>query len=277
VQEKIAIHETAFVTSAFRAGNENLSRDMYAKLWPNKKTDEHAARYTNAVSKYEPFAHCLRNRYFFEEIKKLFFAKKIEVLINFGCGFSMYPFLLNEGIVHIEIDMPDVVAYKKNKVQEWQLNGKLPQREIHYIASDFNDEDFADLLLKVKSIKKGRPSFILIEGVLFFIGGSDTHRLFFLFDAIQEEGEFIGSVSFRKALEKTEVFQKLINFVEGNLEKNRQFNFQTINDEYYRNLDNYELTDHQDTLGLAAAYAPEITPNREDVLVEHMYILKKHL
>ena len=39
-QEKnIKIHETAFVTSTFRAFDENLSQDNFAKLWQNSKTE----------------------------------------------------------------------------------------------------------------------------------------------------------------------------------------------------------------------------------------------
>lgn len=275
MKEKIAIHETAFVTSAFRASNEALSKDTYAKLWPTDKTEEHAQRYANSVSKYEPFAHCLRNRFFLETMNKLIAADKIGVLINFGCGFSMYPFLLDENLLHIEIDKPDIIDYKKQKIESFVKDGTLPHREIHYISTDFNHDKEIALLSEIKRIKKGRPSFILIEGVLFFIGRGDAERLFNLFEKIQDANEFIGSVSFRKSLEGTKVFKKMISFIEGNLDKNEKFNCQTVDDKFYRNLGRYNLINHCDTLNLAKTYAPDKSLVIDEVLNEHMYILEK--
>ena len=273
--EKIAIHETAFVTSAFRASNRTLSKDPYAQLWPTEKTTVHAQHYASSVSDYEPFAHCLRNRFFFEILNNLVTKNKIEILINFGCGFSMYPFLLPKKLVHIEIDKSNVIDYKKGKIQSFQSNGFIPLREVHYIAADFNRDGEAELLSEIKKIKNGRPSFILIEGVLFFISGGDSKRLFSLFDKIQGTNEFIGSVSFRKSLEETEVFKKMIRFIEGNLDKNAQFGYQTVDDDFYQNLEHYSLIDHQDTLKLSETYAPDKSIITDEVLNEHMYVLKK--
>jgi hypothetical protein len=60
------IHETAFVTAAYRASDPKLSKDSFANLWSNRKTDTWIAQYVKAVSPIEPLAHCLRNRYFFK-------------------------------------------------------------------------------------------------------------------------------------------------------------------------------------------------------------------
>lgn len=275
MNKKIAIHETAFVTSVFRAGNVALSKDSYAHLWPNPKTDEHALRYTRAVSEYEPFAHCLRNRYFYEKIGELAASGAIEYLINFGCGFSMYPFLFNSGLKHIEIDQADVIDLKSEKIHEWQLLGILPEREITYIASDFNNEFLSDLRSEILAVKRERASFILIEGVLFFIGKNTTDRLFKLFSDLQRPNEFIGSVSFQPALEKAEVFGKLVSFVEENLDKNLQFNYQTLDDRYYENLKSYQLLDQQDTLSMGRTFAPNMFIEPGEVLNEHVYLLKK--
>ncbi|MBT8184874.1 MAG: class I SAM-dependent methyltransferase [Eudoraea sp.] len=275
VKEKIAIHETAFVTSAFRASDTDLSKDSYARLWPNSKTTKHAHLYAEKVSEYEPFAHCLRNRYFFETLKRLSGNHKIEYLINFGCGFSMYPFMLPKGLKHIEIDKSDVIAYKKDQIGEWVRNNKLPFREVQYIASDFNNVYLEDLLAEIKTILKGATSFILIEGVLFFLGADDTARLFDIFNAIQRPGDYIGSVSFTPQLEKTKVFQKLISYVESNLDKNEQFDYQTIGHDYYTSMEHYELIDHQDTINLAKFFAQNKPIEPKKVLNEHMYLLKK--
>lgn len=272
---KINIHETAFVTAFFRMGDVALSQDRYAYLWSKSNIEGHAKRYSKAVSSYEPYAHCLRNRFFFDTINKLMIQNRIEVLINFGCGFSMYPYLLDNSLHYIEIDKADVVTHKKEMTTKWEREKKLPTRKISYLEADFNLASQDKLYEQIIALKNGKKSFILLEGVLFFLGKEDTKRLFELFGKLQQPDEYLGSVSFLPQLEKQLVFRKLIDYVESNLEKNELFQYQTVADEFYINLKGYELTDHQHTLSLAAYYDPKRFIPKEEVLNEHMYILKK--
>ena len=275
MQQKINIHETAFVTAAFRAGDQSLSKDPYAHLWANELTNLHAESYSNAVSSYEAVAHCLRNRYFYDSLSMLIKREQIDLLMNFGCGFSMYPFLLDSSLLYLEIDTNDVVSYKEEKTKFWQQEGVLPERDIRYIPADFNAPSLEELYEKLLPLCKGRRSFILIEGVLFFLAREDTKRLFELFNRLQYKGEYIGSVSFRPSLEDKPVFRKLVDFVEANLEKNQQFTYQTIPDSYYNKIEGYKLIDHQDTLMLSSHYIPDTTLPSAKVLNEHMYLLQK--
>ena len=277
VDQKINIHETAFVTASFRAGNTALSGDRYAHLWANPIVANHARRYSSAVSTYEDYAHCLRNRYFYDTLKELISKKSIEVLINFGCGFSMYPFLLDASLHYIEIDTTNVITYKKEKTKTWQKEGLLPERNITYLVADFNAPSLQGLYKQLEVLKAGQRSFILLEGVLFFLGKSDTTKLFDLFKHLQGPEEYLGSVSFQPQLEKQAVFKKLIDFVEGNLEKNQQFNFQTVSDTFYRELEGYTLIDHQHTISLSKRYAPENKLPIEEILNEQMYLLQKNV
>lgn len=275
MQQKINIHETAFVTAAFRAGNSDLSRDVYAHLWANEITDRHAEHYCASVSRHEAVAHCLRNRYFFDTMQKLIENQEIDTLINFGCGFSMYPYLLPQSLLYVEIDTRDVVLYKQERTMFWEREGILPRRNVRFLEADFNAPSLDDLYRRLRPMLKDRKAFILLEGVLFFLGHQDTDRLFDLFARLMRKGEIAGSVSFRPELEKKAVFQKLIDFVEGNLEKNQQFNYQTLSDVYYLELPGFKLLDHQDTLSLATSYMQGSPLPEEEVLNEHMYLLRK--
>lgn len=275
MNQKINIHETAFVTASFRAEDSDLSKDSFAHLWANPSIEGHAYNYANAVSTYEGYAHCLRNRYFFDTIQELIRHHGVDTVLNFGCGFSMYPFALDAKVQYVEIDTSDVIDYKKDKVTAWQTQGSLPERDIKYIAADFNATSFEPLFLNLKPLVQGHKTFILLEGVLFFLGKQDTERLFTLFNRLQQVGDFMASVSFRPELEKQKVFKKLIKFVEGNLEKNQQFDYQTVADEVYHGIKNYKLIDHQDTFSLSSRYRPEKQLPKSEVLNEHMYLLNK--
>ncbi|WP_417371567.1 class I SAM-dependent methyltransferase [Gelidibacter japonicus] len=274
-EKNIEIHETAFLTSTLRSLNEDLSQDYFAKLWRNTKSDIWIKKYLDLVSSEETNTHCLRNRYFLDTIKTLVDDIDVEVLINFGCGFSMYPFLLDERLIHIEIDKPEIIDYKKSKLMNWQKSNTLPKRNIHFIAVDFSEDYKQDLLTKIFSIKNNKPCFILIEGVLFFLDRKETDMLFDFFNMIQKPGDFIGSVSFQDTLKESLAFRKLMTFLNQIVSKTKESDYQTIADDYYRSQPTYQLIDHQDYFSLSAKYGNVIQLNKEEILNENFYLLKK--
>lgn len=275
-EENIKIHETAFVTSAFRAFDENLSQDNFAKLWQNPKTEQWIEKYLEKVSSEETFTHCLRNRYFLDKIKYLVENQEVEVLINFGSGFSMYPFLLNDKLINIEIDKPEIVDYKKGKIKKWQKENILPKRNIHFIGVDFSESYKEDLLSKINSITDNKSSFILVEGVLFFLDKEETDKLFDFFNILQNSEDYIGSASFQETIKETIAFKNLLNFFNQSVSKTNANDYQTIPDEYYSSNKNYRLIDHQDYFSLSKKYGNRINQDKELILNENFYLLKKN-
>lgn len=269
--QNIEIHETAFVTATFRAMNETLSADVYAKLWRTAKTEEWINEYLKEVSSEEVNTHCLRNRFFLEAIKN----SQVDVLINFGSGFSMYPFLLSEEMIHIEIDKPEIVNYKQQKVEEWQKSGVLPRRNIHFVGVDFSKDYEASVALKIKNIVEGKSCFILIEGVLFFLNMKQTQQLFSFFNALQSKGDFIGSASFQGTLKTTTAFKNLLEFFNKKVGKSSADDWLTVEDEFYTSLKKYELIDHKDYFSMSEKHQHKIASKRDEILNENFYLLKK--
>lgn len=191
-----------------------------------------------------------------DKIKDLVKIEEIEVLINFGSGFSMYPFLINEKLINIEIDKPEIIDCKKTKIKEWQKNNLLPERNIHFIGVDFSENYKEDLLSKIGAIKGNKPSFILVEGVLFFLDREETDSLFNFFDLIQNKGDFIGSASFQETIKETLAFKNLLNFFSKKVSKTNESEYQTIQDEYYQTKKNYKLIDQQDYFSLSKTVYP---------------------
>lgn len=274
--KNIEVHETAFVTSTFRSFNEDLSKDYYAKLWNNPKTEKWIHDYLKKVSSEETFTHCLRNRYFLDQINTAVIQHDVKVLINFGCGFSMYPFLLGDKVINVEIDKPEIIEYKKTKIEEWQSNGILPKRNIHFIGVDFSENYEQNLRFQINAIKDHQKCFILIEGVLFFLDREQTDNLFHFFDSIQNSGDYIGSASFQESLKNTIAFKKLMTFFGKKVLKTNEIDYQTIEDEFYHNQKGYLLTDHQDYFSISKSYKHKIQLERELILNENFYIIKKY-
>lgn len=274
-EHNIEIHETAFATSFFRAFDENLSQDKYSKLWHNPKTEIWVKDYLAKVSSEETYTHCLRNRFFLDKLKELINKREIEVLINFGSGFSMYPFLIDENLIHIEIDKPEIVEYKEKQVNLWQKNNILPQRNIYFVGADFS-KDYKDRLLsQIKRIKSDKTTFILLEGVLFFLNKKDTKNLFNFFNSIQKKGDYIGCASFKENVKETLAFKNLINFFNQKVIKTGESDYQTIQDKFYRSLENYDLVEYQDYFSLSKKYNNAIKQGKQMILNENFYILKK--
>jgi O-methyltransferase involved in polyketide biosynthesis len=273
--ESIHVSDTAFVTCAFRRLNESLSQDPYAKFWCNDKAELIVKDYLNKVSTEEVQTHCIRNRYFLEELKALIAQHKIEVLINFGAGFSMYPFLLDEQLIHIEIDKPEVVDYKSQQISQWVSEKELPQRHINFIGVDFSTNYREDLLSKINTLKGNKPCFVLLEGVLFFLNKTEADKLFDLFKTIQHPKDYIGSVSYTDAVHDTKAYKRLLKYASKELDDASDQGFQTIENSFYETLAGYKLIDHQDYYSCSKLYGNTPKCDKIDILNEHFYILQK--
>lgn len=273
--ENIHVSDTAFVTCAFRRLNESLSQDYYAKLWYNEKAELILKDYLDKVSTEEVLTHCIRNRYFLEQLKTLIAKKNIDVLINFGAGFSMYPFLLDDTITHIEIDKPEVVDYKKIQVNQWMSENKLPQRHIDFIGVDFSTDYSDSLISKINTIKGSKSCFILLEGVLFFLNKTETHKLFNLFDAVQHSKDYVGSVSYTNEVHNTEAYKRLLKYASKELDDASDNALQTVENSFYENLNNYQLIDHQDYFSCSKQFNNIPQSEATYILNEHFYLLQK--
>ena len=271
----IKIHETAFVTATYRASNAELSKDRYSNYWKNPKTDKWIENYVKKVSMDEPFVHCLRNRFFYETIRALIEKQQIEVLINFGCGFSMYPYLFDEKLINIEIDQKVLIDFKKEQVEKWIQEGKLPPRKIHYLSMDFNLQQ-TELEREIKTIVKEKTSFVLLEGVLFFLSKESTNELVDLIGRIQNKDSYFGCVSFLDKIRDTDCFQRLVKFCEDELVANNEFECLTLPTSYYQKIADYQLIEHEDYVSLSKKYSPENKIENGDLILnENMYLLKR--
>lgn len=272
------IHETAFVVSTYRSLHEDISKDLFAKLWNNPATDALIPDILKSVSKQESLLHSLRNRFFYEKLNDFFKIHPNGTLINFGAGFSMYQFQLPKNSLTIEIDKEYIVAYKKNKVDQWMNNNSLPQRNIKYLSIDFNTSPEEEIIHTIKPLLVKKPSFILLEGVLFFLNKKVTHKLFSIFNQIQQTGDLIGSVSYLPEIESTEVYQRLLHYFDSNNDTQDSFNHQTIPHSFYKNIAGYDLIESIDEFMLSKIYAPQSgIQNTTETLNENLYLLQKKI
>ncbi|WP_062059928.1 class I SAM-dependent methyltransferase [Aquimarina longa] len=271
------IHETAFIVSTYRSYHEDISKDIYAKLWNNTKTELLIPSILKSISKDEAILHSLRNRFFYERINSFFTKNNGGTLINFGAGFSMYQFIIDDTVSTIEIDKREIIDYKKNKIDLWVDQNKLPYRETLYTAIDFNQKTEKEIIEMLYPLIKKKPTFILLEGVLFFLDQQTTNKLFRVFNKLQNQGDLVGVVSYLPEIEKTEVYQRLLNYFDTHNSTNDSFNHQTIATSYYKKIKGYRLQEHIDEFQLSKIYTPQNSfIDKTQLLNENMYILENY-
>jgi len=270
------IHETAFVVSTYRSHYETVSKDEYAKLWNNPATDALIPDILNSVSEYEAILHSLRNRFFYEQMNSFFQKNNGGTLINFGAGFSMYQFSFTNNVSTIEIDKKEIMDYKKEKVDRWTKEGKLPKRDIQYLAIDFNQNSIVEMVDSLRTTIKQEPTFILIEGVFFFLDRKTTNKLFNVFTALQKPGDLVGCVTYLPEVENTLVYNRLLHYFDSNNNTNDSFNHQTIPHTYFQNINNYKIKEKTDEFELSKIYVTDSgVQDKSEILNETMYVMER--
>ncbi|MBP2830793.1 class I SAM-dependent methyltransferase [Aquimarina sp. U1-2] len=271
------IHETAFIVSTYRSHHEDVSKDIYAKMWNNAATDAIIHEIFEKVSIYEAILHSLRNRYFYERMNAFFSNHKGGTFINFGSGFSMYQFSLSNAVATIEIDKKDIIEYKKQKIARWIKDGKLPARQLDYAAINFNKHSFNDIVKTIKSLIKKDPTFILLEGVLFFLDLETTRMLFDVFKKLQKPGDIVGVVTYLPEVEHTAVYKRLLHYFDSNNDTHDSFHHQTLEESYFHAISGYKVIEKIDEFELSKIYLSEYDiQSKSEILNETMFLLKKN-
>ncbi len=182
-----AIADSAFLVNELRARNPSLSLDQYAHLWVNDRTREICKTYDQEVYPDDEVALGIRNRFFFNLIETYFQKPGDKIFVNLGAGFTNYPFLIRTPIKTIEVDLPHVVDYKKQKLSEFTKSGKLPVRDINFIATDFNDSgDVAKLEKQLLNYIGNSESLFLLEGLTYYLKPSAFRSLIELICNLQK-------------------------------------------------------------------------------------------
>ena len=270
----IKISDTAFITNAFRASNISLSMDIYANLWVTEKTRILAKGYLNEVAETEDYVHCLRNRFFYNKIDAFLSKHKKAVVINFGSGFSMYPYLFSNQHLYIEIDREDVIFYKKQQISTWVMEGRVPKRHVKYYSCDFgNQKALQNLQMQLQKHIQDLPVFILIEGVLYFLKEEYIQNLFKLCDAIMKENDLLGSVSFLPKELDNKIFMTLCTFCKNQMVDAENFNYSVISNAFYKDHLKCEMIVQSDYVLESDRHQIQVNPNT--ILNEQLYIFQK--
>ena len=164
------ISASAFLVNESRARNEALSLDIHAKLWVDEDVRKLWTQFNDEVYNRDPRAMAVRNRFFLGRLNDFFSRHPGGLFLNIAAGFTSYPYLMDPRVETVEVDLPDVVTYKSRRVKEFQEAGQLPRRRVCFLAADLNsDPGRRALEASLAGIIRERPSFILLEGISYYL------------------------------------------------------------------------------------------------------------
>lgn len=268
--------DTAFWMAGCRAELVELSKDIYAEYWLNDASRAKHKEYTTKVSPTENIALSLRNRFFLEEITTYLTQNPKAAFINIGSGFSSYPFLMPENNTYLEIDHPDNIKKKKEKIRELQKDYLLPKRNIKFYPANLEESfQVESLIPTLKEHTKGEKSFLLYEGLIYYLSKQSSERLFNLAAELQTPKSRLGIVSWNPGSFDYPVYKRFKEFMKQKGKEIPKFIRHDPNS--IANLTGYGLIQQTDYVKLSNRFKmTKPLTSKDDVFWETLTILEKN-
>jgi O-methyltransferase involved in polyketide biosynthesis len=271
------VHDSALIVNAFRARKVHISADRFAALWVSEENENWANKYAGQVGSTEVLVHALRHRFFLECLKQFLDKAPDGVFINIGAGFTNYPYQISSQIPCSEVGTKVNIGFKKQKLAEFELKGDLPARIIKFITvNDLNNlAEISDLELVLKEWIDDRSSFVLFEGVFFYLKIEAIKYFYTMLASLQHRGDIVASTSFRPEECNKLMFQRLVAYCRSDY-KMKDFIPTTVPTIFYCQKQDYLLVNHKNYYCLCRKFAlEEQLGSPEQVLEEDSYVLER--
>ena len=203
------LSDTAYLTAGFRALDVKMSRDRFAHLWLSGRTRAIAADFRKALREYEGAELALRHRFFLSALKQFRRREHSAKFINLGAGFTSYPHLVAP-IDSLEVDLPGVIRLKASRIAAWEISGILPRRLVKRSAIDITSRaGFQQLHAILQSFIGAARSFVLLEGVSYYLSREEFSRLLACIRAVQRPGSILAFDFWSGKVSRSRLFSRL--------------------------------------------------------------------
>jgi O-methyltransferase involved in polyketide biosynthesis len=272
------ISDTAFVVNESRINRIDISKDVFAELWfPPSRREKIRSLWKDFLTQVFPYDDLLisiRNRYFLNHLNAFFRAYPNGVFVNLGAGFTSYPFLLDNPVRSIEVDVDHNSIYKQNRVADLIKTGALPHRDITFLKTDFNQpEDRQKLFFQLSEILADLPVFLLLEGVSYYLALDSFQALLHFGRELTNPHIRFAFDFWKPELKEQPICNKIEQFFAKHFEYSPQ-DYLFLDPDWIHDLDGYQILESTDVieqeLKIAESIHMQDTPN---TLVENYVIL----
>lgn len=269
------LSDTAFLVNVLRARDVEISKDIYAELWTTERSWQITTLYLDALRGYNGKELALRNQLFLQAMGTFTQAYPDSVLVNLGAGFTSYPFLLDPAN-WIEVDLPKVISFKQEKVARMIAEGRLPKRSIEFLSFDLDRIDSIELLPDTLSPRlEDRPSFILLEGLSYYLSPHSLDCLFSVIRQLQVKNSVLALDYWPSRLAQTPALQDMFSFFDKQFGcESQEYNF--IETSRFESLEGYEVIQRTDAQELARSLGREAGEQEiQNTFPEHHVTLRR--
>jgi O-methyltransferase involved in polyketide biosynthesis len=204
---------TAFVVNLSRARQVALSGDVYAHLWVTADTQALWDELAREVYPHDDVSLSLRNRFYLTRLRAFVDAHAAPTFVNLGAGFTSYPQLVDARCRSIEVDLPGIVAHKRERVDAWVRDGALPERNLTFHAADLMQTADLDRLAVALDGWCDGPSFALMEGLVYYLSRTVLDRLFAMLARAQRPGSMVAFEYWPADADRYAVYRRLETYL----------------------------------------------------------------
>ena len=277
------ISATAFLVNESRARRVEISGDVYAEHWV--PPEERAAvrqlwdDFSATVYQYDDLELSIRNRFFLERLQQFVTAHADAIFVNVGAGFTSYPFLLERPVHSLEVDFPQVVGFKQQRLEQLRAARVLDDRAVGFLGLDLQDADGQQRLRKaLEAEAAGKPSFILLEGVTYYLARPALETLIGVFREVQPTGSLLAFDFWKPDITQRELFRRMQQFFAERFAYHEQaYNF--FGEQFIEGIDGYRTLLTTDVAEQEATYARDshvLQDNLAEILPENYAVLQRH-
>jgi O-methyltransferase involved in polyketide biosynthesis len=270
------ISESAFLVNESRARKVALSLDRYAHLWVSDETRRLWEDFSNEVYPYDEIELGARNRFFLERVDSFARTNPGAVFVNYGAGFTSYPFLTDTQCRCIEVDYEHVVAFKSQKIAQWRHEGILPDRKVEFCATDLTSAAERERLRNTLQERiAGSPSIFMMEGITYYLDSSVLGELLKMFAGLQSEGSQLALDFWTPDVVSHPIFIRFREFFERRFgHGGERYNLLEVG--FVRSIPGYELVELTDIQELEKVYSDtRLLSKYDEILPENYAVLRR--
>ncbi|MFC1461193.1 class I SAM-dependent methyltransferase [Verrucomicrobiota bacterium] len=246
---------TAFIVNESRARLEELSGDIYAKLWVTEETKKLWEELAREVYLYDHVNLSLRNRFYLDRVQGFVDSHPAGVFINMAAGFTSYPYLLDVPCRCIETDYSHIMAFKEKKIRLWQEKGVLPERAVEFYPLDMESpEGLKQFEKDFASWCADRPAVVIMEGLTYYLSAKTLDRLFSFYTKYLIKGSLIVLDLWGPDSDEYPVIQKVKKYL-SKISGGPAKDFTYIDMDCVRGIEGFSVVEHTDIAALERKYA----------------------
>ncbi len=167
------VSDTALLVAACRAMETELEDGFVRDPFAARLAGERGPALAHEVdaSKWLAFGIGIRSRFIDDLLLDLVRRGEIDTVVNMGAGLDTRPWRLDlpESLLWIEVDFPDILAYKEEK-----LEGARPKCRHQTLTADLTDPEQRRRVLESSA---GTRALLMTEGLLTYLPGETVRAL----------------------------------------------------------------------------------------------------